>query len=449
MKLLALLSLVILAVQSAHPSRRIDHVRAKSFQKYQRLFTVGDQNDKHYCKTKDIRIVLCGQAWIKFPASVTNLSFENVGDFINVLDALSPTVLFSNLETAINGTYAISQNATLVNFAAPHVAEAGVIDVLQHNYSVNVISTSNNHFADIGPAGTISGIQELALRHLKNTGAGLNANEAVTPTFLQHKTNNKQVGIMGVVGAKQDRNAVGWIANETFPGVNGLEMLDPNHPNPNKVAFELAAVRALCQSADIEMFYHHNHWYSSDVAVDQWVKDFAHSVVDNGASIYLGQGSEAIRGIEIYKGNLVLYGNGNLFFEGQVRDPDYYREGLVFDLCYDGKTTQLLRARAIPTFLTAGLGNPWSQEWNETHGLPTLSSGAQANATLQNLKALSAVFGTVIEVDEVEGVGNIVLQPYVPHDPSLACKRDADLTHHDNGHNDEEGDDEDGGDGGD
>jgi poly-gamma-glutamate capsule biosynthesis protein CapA/YwtB (metallophosphatase superfamily) len=444
MKLLALLSLTILAVQAAHPARAVHPLRAKSYQKYQRLFTVGDQQDKHYCKTKDIRIVLCGQAWIKFPASVTNFSFENVGQLINILDALSPTVLFSNLETAINGSYAISQNATIVNFGAPHVSESGVIDVLQHNYSVNILTTSNNHFADIGPAGTISGIQELALRHMKNTGAGLNANEAVAPTFLQHKTNKKQVGIMGVVGAKQDRNAVGWIANETFPGVNGLEMVNPTTPNPDKVNFELAAVRALCQSADIELFYHHNHWYASDVTVDPWVQNFSHYVIDNGASIYLGQGSEAIRGIEIYKGNLVLYGNGNLFFEGQVREPDQNREGLIFDLCYDGKTTQLLAARAIPTFLTEGLGNPWSQEWNQTHGLPTLSTGAQANATLQKLKTLSTVFGTDIEVDEEEGVANIVLQTYVPHDPALACKRDADLTHHDNGHDEDDG--EDGGD---
>jgi poly-gamma-glutamate capsule biosynthesis protein CapA/YwtB (metallophosphatase superfamily) len=421
-------------------------VRAKSFQKYQRLFTVGDQNDKHFCKTKDIRLVLCGQAWIKFPASVTNLSFENVGDFIQVLEDLSPTVLFTNLETAINGTYAISQNATIVNFGAPHVSEPGVIDMLQHNYSVNVVTTSNNHYADIGPAGTISGLQEMAARHLKNTGAGLNANEAVAPTFLKHKTNKKQVGIMGVVGARQDRNAVGWIANETFPGVNGLEMVNSTTPEPNKLAFELAAVRSLCQAADIEMFYHHNHWYVSESAVDPWVQNFAHSVVDNGASIYLGQGSQAIRGIEVYKGNLVLYGNGNLFFEGQVRDPVSFREGLVFDLCYDGKTTQLLAARAIPTFLTEGLGNPWSQEWNETHGLPTLSSGTQANSTLQKLKGYSAVFGTQIEVDEEEMVANIVLQPYVPHDPTLNCKRDQDLTHHDNGnHHGEDNEEENGG----
>jgi len=70
----------------------------------------------------------------------------------------------------------------------------------------------------------------------------------------------------------------------------------------------------VCQNSNLAIMYHHNHYFNDTYNISEWWQNFAHASIDAGGSIYLSQGAENVRGIEIYKGNLIIYSNGNLFF---------------------------------------------------------------------------------------------------------------------------------------
>jgi len=103
------------------------------------------------------------------------------------------------------------------------------------------------------------------------------------------------------------------------------------------------------------------------------------------------------------------------------------QEGFIVDACFDGSTTALKNARVIPTIITNGTGAIGSLSWNQTHGCPTLSSGAQALSTLQRLQNLSAPLGTTIEIDQNQMIGYVKLTSIIPPDDSYQCKRTKDL----------------------
>ena len=54
--------------------------------------------------------------------------------------------------------------------------------------------------------------------------------------------------------------------------------------------------------------------YSFDNAVPDFLVEFAHAAIDNGADVFLGQGVHTLRGIEIYKGKPIFYGLSNFAF---------------------------------------------------------------------------------------------------------------------------------------
>jgi Bacterial capsule synthesis protein PGA_cap len=54
--------------------------------------------------------------------------------------------------------------------------------------------------------------------------------------------------------------------------------------------------------------------YSFDNAVPDFLVEFAHAAIDNGADVFLGQGVHTLRGIEIYKGKPIFFGLSNFAF---------------------------------------------------------------------------------------------------------------------------------------
>jgi len=189
-------------------------------------------------------------------------------------------------------------------------------------------------------------------------------------------------------------------------------------------------LKKLCQKADLVVNYHHNHFdnKSNPYQVLPWWQAFAHELIDNGGSLYLSAGAENIRGIELYKGSLVVYSLGNLFFQGVPPALLMNREGLILDACYDGKTTALKAARVIPTILLNGTGTPGAPGWFLLHGVPSLPDATQGLSTLYHLQSLSAAFGTTITIDTVNVIGNINLTQQVLPDAGLKCKRNQDMS---------------------
>jgi poly-gamma-glutamate synthesis protein (capsule biosynthesis protein) len=182
-----------------------------------------------------------------------------------------------------------------------------------------------------------------------------------------------------------------------------------------------------CHQGPIEA----QEWLFEDQTPD-FLIDFAHQVVDNGADVFVGHGPHVLRGIEIYKGKPIYYGLGeyvrewhedsmltgsfwaapNLSEQGGERGPGggngvgdpervstSYRqvnyESVVAVAKYD--KGQLVEVRLYPS--DGGFDGPVSML-----GIPRTASPAVAQRILTRLQALSKPFGTNIAIENNVGV---------------------------------------------
>jgi poly-gamma-glutamate capsule biosynthesis protein CapA/YwtB (metallophosphatase superfamily) len=206
----------------------------------------------------------------------------------------------------------------------------------------------------------------------------------------------------------------------------------------------LRSIREGKQSADLAVFTIHAHETgggdAEDPAIPAFLVELFHNAVDAGADVILGHGPHFLRGIEIYKGKPILYGIGAFFLSGDIavmgnaatanayhrRDsqraadappspprgtaespppgmriataggnPAQWYDGLVVNTVFDGDRVKEVRLYPLD------LGNTYALK---RRGLPHFASPENARRILTKLQALSARFGTRIEVEESVGV---------------------------------------------
>ena len=131
-----------------------------------------------------------------------------------------------------------------------------------------------------------------------------------------------------------------------------------------------------------------------------------HAAIDAGADAVVRTGPHLLGGIEIYKGKPIFYSLGSLFFDfhgkrtyvtptGQtMRFPDAWYETVIPVTRYaHGKLSEI---RLYPFAIddTDGPGG----------GMPKTASPQQARKILENLKTMSAAFGTRVAIENGVGV---------------------------------------------
>jgi poly-gamma-glutamate capsule biosynthesis protein CapA/YwtB (metallophosphatase superfamily) len=164
-----------------------------------------------------------------------------------------------------------------------------------------------------------------------------------------------------------------------------------------------------------------------------FVTDFAHQAIDNGADIFVGHGSHFPMGIEIYQGKPIFYSVGNFIFQNETVDffpADAYER---FDLDFKATPSDFLDARtaggkkghvadsaywenmfAVCKFSATKLGeiilHPIDQGFGRPRpqrGRPVLAVGDVANRVIERVRRLSRRYGT--DIRNEDGVGIIRL----------------------------------------
>jgi hypothetical protein len=164
--------------------------------------------------------------------------------------------------------------------------------------------------------------------------------------------------------------------------------------------------------------------YSFDNNVPDFLVEFAHACIDNGADAFVGQGVHTIRGVEIYKGKPIFYDVSNFAFymntpiggeeanprgnetraersqaglerEGGLSQPDNM-EALLATARYEGG--KLVEVRIHPTDVGKGY-RPISKI-----GIPMTPTPEIAREILEKVQRLSKPFGTTIAIENGVGV---------------------------------------------
>ncbi|MCU1486530.1 MAG: hypothetical protein JWN67_3276 [Actinomycetia bacterium] len=210
------------------------------------------------------------------------------------------------------------------------------------------------------------------------------------------------------------------------------------------LAGNVQAIRHAASAADFVIAHLHSHeWEATDGRLGTspaFVREYAHAAVEAGASVVVVQGSHApFRGIEVHRGVPILHDPGPLFRQGRrnAQPQDFYvrwgngpaaraadagileafearagvlgggpgthevlhpREGVAHEPGFFVPVCEVddhHRVTAIAIHPASWSGAPTKA----ASGFPRRLTGTRATAVLEHLRALSAPFGTEVQLD--------------------------------------------------
>ena len=168
------------------------------------------------------------------------------------------------------------------------------------NSGIDLVSLANNHTLDFGTdalADTISSLNEYGIRH---TGAGSNIREAEQLAILTR--NELKVGFLSFTSIIPNQS---WIATEDLPGIAPLK--------PKYYERVLERIKAANEQCDIlVVLLHWGKEHSNQV--EQWQRELAQKMIDNGADAIIGHHPHVLRGIEFFQNKPIIYSIGNFIF---------------------------------------------------------------------------------------------------------------------------------------
>ncbi|MFB3818565.1 MAG: CapA family protein [Candidatus Methylomirabilales bacterium] len=238
------------------------------------------------------------------------------GDFLPELAARSPDYRVVNLETSVT----TSEDALPkgINYRM-HPGNAGCLLAA----SIDCCVLANNHVLDWGMSGFLETLAALEGAGIAVAGAGRKAREAGMPASLQ-KPGRAPVAVFGF-GSPTSGIPPGWAATDAQPGINLLPDLSPR--SADGVADRIRRLRRPGDRAVVSIHWGGNWGYD----IPEAQRRFARHLIDAGvADVVHGHSSHHPKGIEVYRGRLILYGAGDFLndYEG-IAGYETFRGELV------------------------------------------------------------------------------------------------------------------------
>lgn len=352
----------------------------------------------------------------------------------------------------------------------------------------DLMNRANNHVFDADDEGMYSTIEQLDTAGIVHAGTGKNLEDARAPAYFDtpkgrialigvhsvHSTNNlaasPQVGNIGGRAGLNPLNTTIYhnVTREQFEEIRALRQSlytppagttnvtrAPDDPDAERIQllgnwyqvgtpgtknFEmneedlegiLRSIRNGKTLSDFLVVTIHSHqgpitaqqWLFEDQVPD-FLVEFAHQAIDNGADAFVGHGPHVLRGVEIYKGKPIFYGMGEFFYQWQHMDAalmsgSWEATGDNSDAFSDvaGRVSSSWRPInfesmiAVSEFdggqLTAVKLYPTHGAWDgpiSQLGMPRMAPPDMARRILERVQGLSSAFGTRISIEDNVGV---------------------------------------------
>lgn len=239
------------------------------------------------------------------------------GVALNEFERRQPHARIINLETAVSRRgrpepKGINYRMNPENF--PAISAAGI----------DCCVLSNNHVLDWGVAGLSDTLATLASNGMHSAGAGHNRQAAEAPAVLL-QPGGQRLLVFGL-GAPDSGIPPEWAATDKRAGVARLKDLSMQ-------SLRSVAERILESKNPGDRVVASIHWggnWGFEIPHEQ--VRFAHALIDEaGVDVVHGHSSHHIKGIEVYRERLILYGCGDLLndYEG-IEGHTTYRGDLGF-----------------------------------------------------------------------------------------------------------------------
>ena len=226
------------------------------------------------------------------------------GDALAELERVQPDVRIINLETAITTSDAWVPKG--INYRM-HPDNIGCITAAR----IDCCTLANNHSLDYGTSGLRETLDALAGAGVQAIGAGCDRQQAETCATFD-VTPAERV-LVFAYGARSSGIPSDWVAREARPGINFLA--DLSERESERIARQIRHVKRPGDLAVVSLHWGGNWGY----AIEPEAVRFAHRLIDEAAvDVVHGHSSHHLRGIEVYRGRLILYGCGDFIddYEG-------------------------------------------------------------------------------------------------------------------------------------
>jgi poly-gamma-glutamate synthesis protein (capsule biosynthesis protein) len=231
------------------------------------------------------------------------VSFSYIwGAALEEFDRAAPDLRLINLETSVTKSDEFWRGKEIHYRMNPEnvdcITSAGI----------NYCSLANNHVLDWGYSGLNETLETLKKANVKTSGAGENIDQAELPAVME--VDDKGRVLVYSFGSLTSGVPHSWAASKNTSGVNLLEAT-----SFQAIKERIAATK---RAEDIVVFS--VHWgpnWGYEIPFEQ--RDFAHKLIDDaGVDVVYGHSSHHVKGIEVYRGKLILYGCGDFLndYEG-------------------------------------------------------------------------------------------------------------------------------------
>lgn len=259
------------------------------------------------------------------------------GDALSVLEEINPDLRIINLETSVTTSDDFRPKGINYRMHPDNIAclSAAAIDCC---------ILANNHVLDWGHKGLAETLDVLSAQGLRHVGAGKDSHQAKAPAVFQIIGKGRL--IIFAYGSKTSGIPYTWAASDYSPGINMLP--DLSIQTIRHIKKEVAAIK---QPGDVVLMS--LHWggnWGYGIAKEE--RRFAHKLIDEaGIDAVYGHSSHHVKGIEVYRQKLILYGCGDFLndYEG-IQGYEQYRSHLtlMYFPCFDPMTGRLLQMRMMP-----------------------------------------------------------------------------------------------------
>ena len=263
------------------------------------------------------------------------------GDALGVFEKMAPDLRIINLETSITKSEDYWKGKGINYRMHPENIP------LLTRARIDAATLANNHVLDWGYAGLEETLITLRKAGVKTAGAGRNREEAEAPAGLVVPGKGR-VHLFSF-GLESSGIPPAWGVTAVKPGVGLLPDL-----SASTVAHLAARVKAVKLAGDTVIAS--VHWGGNwGFEISREERNFAHGLIDTAAvDIVHGHSSHHVKGIELYRGRLVIYGCGDFIndYEG-IKGLESYRSnlGLMYFARVDAATGELASLNMVPTRL--------------------------------------------------------------------------------------------------
>jgi poly-gamma-glutamate capsule biosynthesis protein CapA/YwtB (metallophosphatase superfamily) len=221
------------------------------------------------------------------PESINKHPSPNEESFSNPLQGLAPTLhaadlVFFNLEGPLSNRARRDGGIRSPEKLAADLRSVGA----------TVVTVANNHSFDSQEQGFLDTLRVLSAAGLLHVGGGHDLEEARKPVIFER--NGIKVGILGYAQFSNMGEAA--FAAYERPGIAPMD--------PFLIKEDIRRLRSRVDYVAVTM---HSATNSGTYKVSPENRKFAHDLIDAGADLFLGHHPPHPKGIEVYRGKVIIY----------------------------------------------------------------------------------------------------------------------------------------------